>query len=340
MRILYLPDEYSQQRQQEKPANIYPVRMAMEAEWYRQQGHDVHWGVKISCQHDWHLLTDIDQKKFWWCEKCKKQTDRIISEPENLPFLSLPKPDRVFTNAKSYTSGNYKYLPGTHMQVADGCWWGKCEFCVEKDKKYCVRTIDSVIEEIEECKRLGFKEIFDDSGTFPVGVWLDKFCQRMKGNKTPLGCNMRVANIDYGAMKEAGFRMLLFGIESANSYTLNKINKGITRPDIKKYIKQASDAGLEPHICAMFGYPWEDDENAENTLDLVHWLLKKGYAKTAQASFYTVPSMLPNFKHKKYIPLIYDVAYSPEFWFNQLRDIKDLDDIKYLLRKIKVGLRK
>jgi len=48
MRILYQPNCYSQQRQREKKANIYPVLMAMEAEKYRQEGHEVIWkGIKI-----------------------------------------------------------------------------------------------------------------------------------------------------------------------------------------------------------------------------------------------------------------------------------------------------
>ena len=76
MRILYLPNAYSQQRQREKKANIYPVRMAMESEFYRNQGHEVHWEYAIG------------------------RYDKIISEPENLPFLTLPRPDRVFTRAK------------------------------------------------------------------------------------------------------------------------------------------------------------------------------------------------------------------------------------------------
>ena len=334
MKILYLPNSYSQQRQHEKKANIYPVRMAMEAEWYRQQRHEVQWGLpKDRILSPWKDTQEAYDKLYIE----GNGFDKIISKPENLPFLDLPKPDRIFTNAKSYTSGNYKYLPGTHIQAADGCWWGKCSFCVENTKEYVVRPVEYVIEEIEECRSLGFKEIFDDSGTFPVGAWLDSFCQKMKGNTTPLGCNMRTVNIDYRAMKEAGFRMVLFGIESANDYTLTKINKGVTSKDIVKYIIQAHSAGLEPHVCAIVGFPWETDSMAEKTLKLVHWLLRKGYAKTAQMSLYS-PDGNENQHHL--VNKLYDVKYSPEFWFNQLRDIKNKDDIKYLWRKIKAGLNK
>jgi hypothetical protein len=73
-----------------------------------------------------------------------------------------------------------------------------------------------------------------------------------------------------------------------------------------------------------------------NTINHVKWLLRKGYAKTAQVSVYSVPGQLPidrGTKHK-----IYDVAYSPEFWLNKLKDIHNLADFIYLLKGIKKGV--
>jgi len=153
-----------------------------------------------------------------------------------------------------------------------------------------------------------------------------------------LGCNMRMVDVDYFRMAQAGFRMVLFGLESANQATLDKINKGV-RVDDYKYIIKAAKAGLEPHVAVMFGYPWERDCDALETLRLVHWLLKKGYAKTAQASFYIPPDSKNIPSHNRYIKHIYRVARSPEFWLNKLRDIHDMDDLKYLWRQIKEGMK-
>lgn len=317
MKILYLPNEYSQQRQREKKSNIYPVRMAMEAEWYRRQGHNVQWSYP-----------------------CFSPVEKVINEPENIPFLSLPAPNRVFTKAKEYTSGNYKYLPGTHMQVADGCWWGKCTFCVENGRPYEVRDLGSVTEEIIECKRLGFREIFDDSGTFPTGKWLDDFCKLWKDNKAiKFGCNMRMVDVDYKAMKNAGFRMVLFGLESANQNTLDKINKGVKEDDYK-YIINASKAGLEPHLAFMISYPWETYKDATRTINLVKHLLIKGYVKTAQCSFYTPPTGQEkgNEKYRYLTNKIYDVAFNPLFWYNKIINIKSIEDFQYLIRQIKEGI--
>jgi radical SAM superfamily enzyme YgiQ (UPF0313 family) len=282
----------------------------MYATYLRNEGHDVYW--------DW-----SDNPFF----------DLVITSEKQIPvpFLKLPRPDREFTRAKDpkwQKNGNFKYLPATYMQVANGCWHGRCGFCVEKDKPYEVRPVEDVIAEIEECKRLGFREVFDDSGTFPTGEWLTEFCRRMEGMDTVWGCNMRIIDIDYRMLKKSNCRMVLFGLESNNQRTLDKINKGVKVEDIIPTIKRASDCGLDPHIACMFGYPWESDKDAERTLRMVHYLLRKGYAKTAQASFYTVPNEKTKETHKRYIKDLWSVWKYPDFWFNQLKDLRNKDDLK------------
>ena len=317
MRILYAPNNLSQQRQFEKKnVNIYPVLLSMEATKRRDDGDEIYWGETMH------------------------RVDKIIVEPQGLPFLSLPKADRMLTKAldkKYQQNGNFKHRPGTYIVSANGCWHGKCTFCVENGKPYEVRPVSDVIQEIEECKKLGFKEVFDDSGTFPIGTWLSEFLDKFSGGIT-LGCNMRMVDTDYSLMAHKGFRLLLFGLESANQNTLNLIQKGTHEEDVK-YLYKAAKAGLDVHVAVMFGFPWETDEEAVRTLHLVHTLLRKGIAKTAQASFYSPVGGGGNSSHRKYVSKIYDVCLSPDFWFNQIKSIKNEADLKYLWRKIKTGLK-
>ena len=151
---------------------------------------------------------------------------------------------------------------------------------------------------------------------------------------------MRISDVDFRSMHNAGFRMLLFGIESANQFTLDKIKKGVKVEDIIPTIKKASEAGLEPHVAVMFGYPWETDADAIRTLRLVHYLLRKGYATTAQASYYAVPNVRSNESHRKYIKRIYHAAFYPDFWFNLLRRARGMDDYKYIWKGIKAWIKK
>ena len=363
MKILYLPNSYSQQRQKEKPSHIYPVRMAMECAKYCKEGHEVYWGKEPL------ELVALPSGG----AACKTiLMDKVITEPENLSFLTLPRPDRVFTRAKEYTSGNYKYLPGTHIMSASGCWHGKCSFCVENKEvcscyanqnnrvdheiangilscgtcgkpiskpNYEVRPVEDVISEIEECRRLGFKEVFDDSATFPMGEWLERFTNLLPKTGIVFSCNMRIGSVvDYNSLKQAGFRMLLFGIESANQYTLDKINKGVKVEDIIPVLKAATRAKLDCHGAFMFGYPWETVEDAERTLKLCHYLLRKGYLKTAQASLYCPQGVPGNQAHKKYVKKIYDVGFDPRFWVKRIGDIRSVEDINYIWRGIKSWL--
>jgi len=320
--------------------------MAMEAEWYRKQGNEVIWNPKVCRSGRIGLYqlkvcdTRLGQTGFWK----HVEPDKVVTEPEGLPFLTLPRPDRVFTRAKEYSSGNYKHLPGTHIMSASGCWWGKCRFCVEKEK-WEKRPVESVIGEIKECKDLGFREVFDDSGTFPIGRWLDDFCSRLKDVGMCFSCNMRLVDLDYSKLRKAGFRMLLVGVESINEPTLEKIQKGINAKEIEPILKKISEAGLSAHITCMFGYPFEKDEDSIRTLKFIWRMLRKGYAETAQASFYSPAGTtqngyeISNESQRKYINKLYYIGFSPQYWFHRLKNIKDIDDIKYIWRGIKEGVK-
>ncbi|MFH1317775.1 MAG: radical SAM protein [Candidatus Omnitrophota bacterium] len=326
MRILYQPDEYAQQRQRDVKARIYPVLLAMEATYYQDKGDCVYW--------------DFPGGKF----------DKIIKEPENLPFLTLPIPDRILTKYWEYQSGNYKYLPGTHIQAARDCWYHACKFCAWA-KKYPVcetRPVDLVIQEIAVCVKLGIREIFDDSGTFPVGEWLKGFCRKMVSTglnkKVTLGCNMRFGALDledFELMKKAGFRMILWGLESINQSTLDKLNKGIRVEDVLINLSISNNFGFWNHTAIMFGYPWEHKVDAQRTFDFIKTGLLTNKIQSAQASIYDVPEceVVPSYAfdlRKK----VYQLYFHPRYIGHRVKEIKSWDDCKYYLRGIKLVWRK
>lgn len=343
MRYLFPLNPYNQQRQFEKPVWVYPAHLAMYATYLRDQGHEVCWGIhgqklkNLACKTIEHM-TYMDGAKF---DK-SIETDNQI----DIPFEKLPFPDRQFTgalNPRWQSYGNYKFHPATHMMASNLCWYGKCTFCIDTAKLEAgevrgLRKVDHVIAEIDDLIAKGYKEVFDDSGTFPVGKWLEEFCMKMHVNgrkdKIKIGCNMKPVKIDYKMMANAGFRFILVGLESANQSTLDRIQKG-QKADVQELIiKEMSDAGLEPHLTTMFGYEWESHEEAMNTVKMVHRLLNKGYAKTAQASVYSPPRTKPdpNSKGHKYIPMVYDAYKSPQFWYHKIKDIKCWEDFTYLVR--------
>ena len=285
---------------------------------------------------------------------------------------SIPFIDRDLTKWQlyAYKNGNFKKTPGTYIMSGRDCWWGKCSFCSWPTlyPNFRSRSVENVLDEIEFLvERYKIKEIMDDTGTFPVGPWLQDFCEGMikrgLNKRVILDCNMRFGALtqeQYNMMKEAGFRLVLFGLESANQKTLDKLYKNVKVVEIIKSCKAARAAGLYPHITIMFGYPWETYEDALKTLKLGRWLLKKGYAYTVQATIVIpypgsklfdecrkegllktqdwddydmkMPVMKTEIDDEEILKLvqkIYSVAFNPEFIFRRLTSVRSLSDVGY-----------
>jgi len=219
---------------------------------------------------------------------------KLDHDLDGLPFI-----DRDLTKWWLYSekNGNFKETPGTYTMVGRDCWWrknGGCTFCSWPTlyPNYRVRKPELLVEEIrmliERCK---VKEVFDDTGTFPVGRWLRRFANLMTergyNEEIRFSSNMRFGALtreDYRLMRKAGFRMLLFGMESASQRTLDRLNKGVTVEGIIKECRVAREEGLEPHITIMVGYPWETRDDALATLKLARMLMEKGWAVTLQST--------------------------------------------------------
>ncbi len=289
---------------------------------------------------------------------------------DGVPFI-----DRELTKWElyAYRNGNYRRTPGTYIMSGRDCWWGKCTFCSWTGlyPKFRVRTVGNVLDEIGQITgRYPVREIMDDTGTFPRGEWLRDFCRgavdRGFNRKVGFDCNFRFGAAsadDYRLMKEAGFRFLLFGLESGNQETLDRLNKNLKVETIIDSCRNARRAGLYPHITIMFGYPWESYEQARNTFELGRFLLKKGWAYTMQATVVVPypgtplyqeckengwlltedwpnydmkrPVMKTPFPEKDLMKLVrgmYSIAYNPLFLARKVISIRNWSDIRYFLR--------
>ena len=209
---------------------------------------------------------------------------------------TLPPIDRTLTRWQDYAyrNGNFARTPGAYIMSARDCWHGKCTFCswTTLYPTYRVRPVEDVLNEIGALIDLGVREIMDDAGSLPIGSWLHDFCNGMIARgyhrKVRLDCNLRFGALtleDYRLMRRAGFRLVLFGVESANQATLDKLNKRLTLEAIREGARAASKAGLDVHITLMFGYPWESAEEAERTVRLGRDFLRTGTAATLQATW-------------------------------------------------------
>lgn len=212
----------------------------------------------------------------------------------------LPWIDRDLVHWELYAkkNGNFMRTPGTYIMAGRDCWHAKCTFCswTTLYPKYRVREVKDVVDEIEMLvEKYGVKEIMDDSGSFPVGGWLTEFCNEMirrgLNRRLRLDCNMRFGRLtfeDYKLMRQAGFRLVLFGVESANQATLDRFVKALKVEDVVKGCEWAHKAGLSVHLTFMFGHNWEGPQEIANTVRLARRFLANGWASTLQCTL-TVP---------------------------------------------------
>ena len=258
---------------------------------------------------DWDFLlkniveSGLDSAKFepgiWWREPdgTVRNSGRFRLDHD---LNSAPWIDRDLVSWELYAekNGNFKRTPGTYVMAGRDCWHAKCTFCSWTTLYPTYRTRDpiDVVDEIEDLvKRYGVKEIMDDSGSFPVGAWLEKFCNEMISRgldkKVRIDCNMRFGRLgfeDYALMRRAGFRLVLFGVESANQATLDRFVKALKVEDVERGAEWASKAGLDVHLTFMFGHAWEGPTEIANTVRLARKLLANGHAATLQCTL-TIP---------------------------------------------------
>ena len=333
-----------------------------------------------------HLEKGVDlEPGIWFRENGEiKNTEKFVQnhDIDNLPFI-----DRDLTKWKlyAYKNGNFKRTPGTYIMAGRDCWWrkdGGCKFCAWTVlySNYRVRSVENVLDEIGYLIReYEVKEIMDDTGTFPSGKWLRDFCngmiERGYNQKINLDCNLRFGALDYEdykLMARAGFRFILYGLESANQVTLNLLNKGIDVSKIEEELRFAKQANkevggsLEPHVTCMVGYPWETKEEAKKTIDMTRYLFKEGliyslqativipypgtalfeeckknnWLKTKDWSRYDMrePVMITKMHDEEILKLtkeIYKSFMTIKFLLRKLVSIRSIDDFKFLIRAAK-----
>jgi len=288
----------------------------------------------------------------------------ILNNHAYLPIVKISKqPHRDYVYNLTIAK-NHSYT--ANFLAVKNCSW------TTLFPKFLVRTPKNLLDEIGQLIGLGIKEVFDDTGTFMVGDWLTQFCQGMikrgYNNKITFGCNMRFSVLkptDYQLMAKANFRFLLFGLESANQTTLDRLNKGIKIDKIEAELRLIKNAGgqLEPHVTCMVGYPWETLTDAQNTVNFTKNLFKQGLISSLQATIiipYPGTKLFTQAKKNHWLrtldwnkydmrqpilksPIpdkqlmlltrnIYLSCLTPQFILKKLLSIRSLTDIKFLIR--------
>jgi|YNPNPStandDraft_1061719.scaffolds.fasta_scaffold12862_3 anaerobic magnesium-protoporphyrin IX monomethyl ester cyclase len=185
---------------------------------------------------------------------------------------ALPFPARHLTPYKKYRyalMGNDVY---TTMMTSRGCPCN-CLFCDRSlGKAFRFRSPRNVVEEMEECSRMGITEIFIKDDTFTVNKRrVLRICDELAERKLGLQLcvRTRVDLVDDEIMRklrEAGCKRIQYGIESGSQKVLDILKKDISLDQTREAVRIAKKHDMDVLGEFMIGSPGEGEKEIYDTL--------------------------------------------------------------------------
>lgn len=172
------------------------------------------------------------------------------------------------------------------LQVTVGCSHNKCAFCTMYDSvQFTISKDDEIIEDLIEMRNVyGHVERIYLLNGDPFILATDKLLhisnlihQYLPSVKS-ISCYASIRDIQFKStddikkLKDAGFKDIYIGIETAYGPTLDMINKGCTPEDEFEALKKLKDAGMEYHASIMAGIGGQEHskEHVKATVDLLN----------------------------------------------------------------------
>ncbi len=200
----------------------------------------------------------------------------------------LPSPAFDLVDLDRYASEWRRVHGYASMQfmTSRGCPFS-CAWCARPifGRKYRQYSAERAVDEIEHLvRRYGIDHlwIFDD--TFVVRrEWVEEFSEALvrRGVRVRWECLARVDLTDRALlekMKAAGCERINFGFESGSQRVLDRMKKGITVEDARRVAKDMHELGISMGGYVLMGYPGEEWEDLEKTIELVRAIQPVDYS--------------------------------------------------------------
>ncbi len=192
-------------------------------------------------------------------------------KPVNLNELPIPAFHLLPMKLYSYEiMGNHFCL----FEMSRGCT-STCTFCLLKTygKGLRKKNVDKLVLEVEQSiKYFGVRNAYfmDLEFTF-LREQVMEFCQYLtkKNYDFRWCCQTRFDLVDdklLHQMKQAGCRLIHFGVESGSDRMLETIKKRITLKTIREGMKTVKKAGIETACFFMIGFPESNQQDMEDIL--------------------------------------------------------------------------
>lgn len=202
--------------------------------------------------------------------------NRIYRQAQFIQDLNeLPFPARTLIPTEKYYSVLAKSTPTTTSFSSRGCPFS-CAYCDRPalGKGFRAMNAKRVVDEMEECEKMGIKEIFYYDDTFSVSMKrVSEICDEImkRGVKIRWDIRTRVNVVNEELIKkmaDAGCDRIHFGVESGNPRVVRVMNKGTSIKQVEDAFALCKKYKIKTLAYFMLGNPTETFEDVKDTLAL------------------------------------------------------------------------
>ncbi|MBI9075496.1 MAG: B12-binding domain-containing radical SAM protein [Desulfatibacillum sp.] len=187
-------------------------------------------------------------------------------------FNDYPNPARHLLPNELYAEFPTERKNFTVMVTSKGCPMN-CLFCEARSTPYNPRSIQTVVDEIQECYDVhGVREI----DIFDYEFLVDRkramgICEEIIRRDIDIlwACRARIDSLDedlLARMKESGCGRVYLGMESGLQEMLDKVNKGITIEQVRRAVDMTKAHGIKTLGFFMTGLPGETRQTLKETV--------------------------------------------------------------------------
>lgn len=246
---------------------------------------------------------------------------------------AVPFPAHHLVPYQKYYSVLAKRTPITTMMTSRGCPF-KCIFCTRPQlgKIFRYRSAENVVDEMEQCARIGIKEIFlyDDTFTIKKQRVIDICNEILRRNlKIMWDIRARVDTVDEKILKKlklAGCERIHFGVEAGTQGILNILRKGITLQQAEKAFQWSREVGITTLAYFMIGNPTESRKQILETIKF-SVKIKPDYVHIALTTLFPATELYRRGLERKILKYDYWKEFAenprtdfvPEIWEENLR---------------------
>lgn len=199
----------------------------------------------------------------------------IVSNPI-IPYTNIDNSAEIYLDDYNFTD---YFIPEIVLpiQIAKGCYWGKCAFCdfFHGKPTYLPKKIDTVIKEIEKAKeKYGIDKFEITDEAIPPEYYFefaDKLIEKQLNIKFFSMARLEDLYTKDNLQKlyKAGLRLLNWGYEAASERILKQMNKGINPKNRLTILKNSSDSLIWNRVSFIFGFPGETLEEGMMTVNTI-----------------------------------------------------------------------